>query len=162
MQWSDDPGGGFTSGQSWQDFQENFRDVNVAAQIADPDSLLNHYRRLIHLHTAHPALGHGDFIPLETESRSVIGFIRGTPDRAALVLINFGDEPATDAVFSSEPSNLAAGVYEASALMGNLSLAPIEVASNGAIVETGPLPTLAPLTGYVLAVSQVPAAGSDG
>lgn len=56
MQWSDEtPGGGFSTGKAWQPFQVDFGQVNVAAQEADPNSLLNVYRRMIHLHTEHPA-----------------------------------------------------------------------------------------------------------
>jgi alpha-glucosidase len=46
MQWDGSPNGGFTTGHPWLppiDPQER----NVKAQRADPDSLLNHYRRLI-------------------------------------------------------------------------------------------------------------------
>src|SRR5204862_2875142 len=48
MQWDASPTGGFTTGEPWLppiDPQER----NVEAQRADPDSLLNHYRRLIEL-----------------------------------------------------------------------------------------------------------------
>ena len=48
MQWDASPTGGFTTGKPWLppiDPQER----NVEAQRADPDSLLNHYRRLIEL-----------------------------------------------------------------------------------------------------------------
>jgi alpha-glucosidase len=46
MQWDASPTGGFTTGQPWlQPIDPTER--NVEAQRADPDSLLNHYRRLI-------------------------------------------------------------------------------------------------------------------
>ncbi|MGB2875914.1 MAG: alpha-amylase family glycosyl hydrolase [Gaiellaceae bacterium] len=48
MQWDASPTGGFTNGEPWLppvDPQER----NVEAQLADPDSLFHHYRRLIEL-----------------------------------------------------------------------------------------------------------------
>ena len=47
MQWDASPTGGFTTGEPWL-VPVDPEERNVEAQRADPDSLLNHYRRLIH------------------------------------------------------------------------------------------------------------------
>lgn len=153
MPWTGDPTGGFTTAEPWQPFAAGHDSANVAAELAAPDSLLNHYRRLIHLHASHPALGHGDFVPLETEPRSVTGFVRRAGDDAVLVLINFGLEPVPDPVLAVERGGLPAGVYQASAILGKLALDSITIAADGAITGDGPLPPLAPLTGYVFDLS---------
>ena len=46
MQWDGSPNGGFTTGKPWLPLIDP-KERNVEAQQADPDSLLNHYRRLI-------------------------------------------------------------------------------------------------------------------
>ncbi|TMI75953.1 MAG: alpha-amylase, partial [Bacillati bacterium ANGP1] len=55
MQWSRGPGAGFTRGTPWESLQPDSLTANVAAQDGDPNSLLNSYRRLIHLRAEHPA-----------------------------------------------------------------------------------------------------------
>ena len=49
MQWDAAPHAGFTRGQPWLAANPNYREINVAAAVADPDSILHHYRRLIAL-----------------------------------------------------------------------------------------------------------------
>jgi len=46
MQWDGSASGGFTTGEPWLPLVDP-AERNVEAQRADPDSLLNHYRRLI-------------------------------------------------------------------------------------------------------------------
>ena len=67
MAWSlEGPHAGFTRGVPWQRLGGDSLSANVAAQEADPGSLLALYRRLIHLRAAHPEVpiyvypaGHG-------------------------------------------------------------------------------------------------------
>ena len=56
MQWSNDSGAGFSNGTPWEPINDDFPIVNVNAQAGDPTSLLEHYRALIQLRNAHPAL----------------------------------------------------------------------------------------------------------
>src|SRR5690606_111929 len=91
MQWDgSDEHGGFSSAAPWQPFQNDLERVNVAAQTDDPDSLLSHYREMIRLRGAHPALMHGDYLPIESESRQVYAFLRRTDAETLLVIINLG------------------------------------------------------------------------
>ena len=66
MHWDGARLAGFTTVVSpWQPLQarENVASANVAAQTDDPDSLLSHYRSLIHLRNTYPALNRGGFTP---------------------------------------------------------------------------------------------------
>ncbi|HEU4558111.1 MAG TPA: alpha-amylase family glycosyl hydrolase, partial [Longimicrobium sp.] len=49
MHWTGAAGAGFTTGTPWRAPQSDWATRNVAAQDADPNSLLNLHRRLIHL-----------------------------------------------------------------------------------------------------------------
>lgn len=149
MQWAGEEHGGFTSGRPWEPFQPNYTQVNVAAQDDDPDSLLNLYRRLVHLHAAHPALGHGGLTPLPTSSKNVVAFVRQAEDEAILVVLNFGKEPADRVALSVERSELAPGSYQPLPLLGDRAPATLPVGANGAIADYAPLATLAPRTGYI-------------
>jgi glycosidase len=156
MQWADEPGGGFTTATPWEPFQEDWATLNVAAQTDDADSLLNHYRQLIHLHVAHPALSHGAFIPLDTGQRSVVAFVRQSDDETILVLLNFGREAADAVPLTGTAGDLPPGTYDLRPLLGDQPGAPLIVGADGAITNFVPLPTLAPLTGYVFDLAPAP------
>ena len=83
---------------------------NAAAQARDPGSLLNHYKALIALRKAQPALRAGDYTQA-FQSGHVIGFQRRAGGDGArgrgqvlLVLINYGSEPWQGAAPGMAPS----------------------------------------------------------
>lgn len=155
MQWTaDDATGGFTAGKPWENLQKNYKDVNVAAEDADSNSLLNLYRKLIHLHIAHPALGQGSFTPLETSDRSVAAFLRRTDDEAILVVLNFNKAEGSGVTLSLDKSALVAGSYKIEPLLGDQPGAQLTVGDGGSIAGYAPLSTLAPRTGYIYKLSQ--------
>ena len=49
VQWDDTENAGFTTGTPWFYVNENYKDINVAQQENDPDSILNFYRKAIGL-----------------------------------------------------------------------------------------------------------------
>src|SRR5207237_756101 len=65
---------------------------NVAAQDSSGESLLNHYRKLIRLRNAHPALSQGPLQLVQTDDRSgtIAAWIRSARDEAFLIVVNFG------------------------------------------------------------------------
>ncbi len=71
MQWSRAPAAGFSRGTPWEPLQPDSLTANVEAQTADTGSLLNLYRRLIHLRAANRALGTGELVPLVASDRAV-------------------------------------------------------------------------------------------
>ncbi|HEX9493461.1 MAG TPA: alpha-amylase family glycosyl hydrolase, partial [Thermoanaerobaculia bacterium] len=90
MQWSAESNGGFTTGTAWESLQPDWMSKNVAAQDHDPASLLNHYRRLIHLRIEHSALGTGDLAVGTASDAAVAAFIRRSPAETVIVIANFG------------------------------------------------------------------------
>src|SRR5207302_354523 len=76
MQWAPRPGVGFTSGTPWESPQPDSFVTNVATEEANPRSLLNRYRRLIHLRKENQALGTGRLVPLAASSASVTAYPR--------------------------------------------------------------------------------------
>lgn len=91
MQWSSAAGGGFTTGTSWEAPQPDWRSNNVATQDNDPASLLNHYRRLIHLRNQHSALNAGDLALGNVSDPGVAAIVRQAPDETILIVLNFRD-----------------------------------------------------------------------
>lgn len=108
MQWDDTPEtGGFTSGIPWHSLDTNFEAHTVAGQTDDPQSLLSHYRNLIHLRNAHPALQHGDTLLVESSHRAVWGLLRYTDDEALLVVLNVDSRQVEDYTLALEASQLS-------------------------------------------------------
>ena len=133
MQWSAEENAGFTAGSPWEAVNADYVQVNVAAQSADPDSLLSCYRDMIHLRLAHPALQSGDYAPVESGSKTLLAFLRtenaaegagtfsgtfgSSPEETLLVVINLGGKPASGYELALKAGNLS-GVYRASLVYG--------------------------------------------
>lgn len=110
MQWTADPHAGFTTGEPWMPVNEDYPAVNVEAQSGDPKSLLSHYRRLIQLRAAEPALRHGAWVPVAAACKAGYGYLRHlTGEAPVLVLFNFDDAPLEPCAFSLDASALDAG-----------------------------------------------------
>jgi glycosidase len=138
MQWSGEEGGGFTNGEPWEALQGDEGSVNVALQDDDPLSLLNLYRRLVQLHAEHPALGHGEFVPIESSASSVTAYLRVAGEDIVLVVLNFGDEAASRPEFSLEPGSAPAGRFQPVTLLGGVPSPPITVGEDGLLkIGTG-------------------------
>jgi len=93
MQWDASPGAGFTTGTPWIGVNPNHVEVNAEAEVADPDSVFHHYRRLIELRRAEPAVAHGDFTMLLEDDPVVYAFTRRLDDVELLTVANFSGEP---------------------------------------------------------------------
>ena len=89
MQWSAAPGAGFTTGQPWLKLNADYRDRNVAAQQADPNSVLNFYTQLLRLRRASPALRRGQFAPLVRRPVEALAYLKQAPEQTMLVALNF-------------------------------------------------------------------------
>ncbi len=61
MQWSDEPGAGFTTGEPWLALNPAAREINAAAQVGVAGSVFEFYRELIALRRELPVLVAGDF-----------------------------------------------------------------------------------------------------
>jgi glycosidase len=111
MQWSPEPGAGFTEGTPWEPLQADAAGTNVAVQATDSASLLTHYRRLVHLRRGEPALGRGVWVPLDSGTEGVAAFLRRTEVEAVLVAINLRDRGTGDLAVEGGAGSLPPGVY---------------------------------------------------
>lgn len=81
MQWADAPNGGSSPAgvRTWLPVNPNCaQGVNVTDQLADPDSLLNFYRRMLRVRKQTPALIAGDYTPLHEEAEDYLAFLRSS------------------------------------------------------------------------------------
>ncbi len=97
MQWSAEPGLGFSYGSAWLISPKPDVAINVEDQEKDPNSILNYYRQLTALYR-HPLYGNtirfGDMIPAYRDRENIIAFER-RGDKRLLVISNFQNRQAT-------------------------------------------------------------------
>jgi alpha-amylase len=140
MQWAPRRGVGFTSGTAWESPQPDSLTVTVVTQDADPGSLLNRYRKLIHLRKQNEALATGRLVPLAATSPQVASYLRRAGSHAVLVVANLGGAPAAGVSISSRDSVLTPGGYTARNVLGGPNGASLEVSADGGIRGYVPLP----------------------
>jgi alpha-glucosidase len=97
MQWDARPGAGFTTGTPWLPIGPTAGTCNVAAQEADPHSLLALYRALLALRRRERALAIGGIEAVVADG-PVLAFTRRDSGKALRVLLNFGHDPAVVAM----------------------------------------------------------------
>lgn len=95
MQWSAAPQAGFSAVQPWLPLHPDFRQRNVEAQLAQADSLLNFYKRLLALRRQQPALVSGSQQLLAHLPPDVLGILRQYEGVCVLALLNFGRSART-------------------------------------------------------------------
>jgi alpha-amylase len=98
MAWDSSATGGFTSGTPWWPLSPRGPAANVAAQVADPGSLLSRYRTLIRARKGSPALSRGGTERLPTEPAGVLSFLRTDPAETVLVAHNLGAAAVTQSI----------------------------------------------------------------
>jgi alpha-glucosidase len=95
MQWDTSPHAGFSFGQDitpWLPVHANFETVNVATELADPDSILNFYRQLLRVRRKSDALRRGAWRSLIHYPHEHLAYVRESDTETVLVLINFSYE----------------------------------------------------------------------
>ncbi|HVM98488.1 MAG TPA: alpha-amylase family glycosyl hydrolase [Candidatus Acidoferrales bacterium] len=134
MQWTSASGAGFTtSSNPWLPLADDFKTVNVAAQLDDPTSHLSFYRRLLQYRRKTPALTHGTYKAVDGPPDTFV-YQREHAGQRVLVALNFASEPR---IVSCGESHGATLRVSTEAQRGNetisteLKLAPCE----GVIVE---------------------------
>lgn len=95
MQWSPDRNAGFSRANPHRlylplivDAEYHYNTVNVEAQRANPNSLLNWMKRLIAIRKRYLCLGQGDFQMLHPDNRKILAFIRSDAQEQILVVAN--------------------------------------------------------------------------
>ena len=95
MQWNTQKNAGFTTGTPWLKVNDNYTEINMETQDADPDSVLNYYRKLIALRKS-PAykevFTYGEFMPVYQNTCSVMAYYRKNEKQRILITANFGKE----------------------------------------------------------------------
>ena len=95
VQWNAQENAGFTAGTPWLKVNDNYKEINMADQDQNPDSILNYYRRLIALRkspTYKEVFTYGKFLPAYQDTEDVMAYYRKDEHTRILVAANFGKE----------------------------------------------------------------------
>lgn len=92
MPWDGTRFAGFLTAEPRLPLTEDHASVNVAAEAADPRSMLALHRRLIGLRRAHPALAIGDVTVL-SGTDDVLAYLRSRGDDRFVVALNLSNLP---------------------------------------------------------------------
>jgi len=92
MQWSDGPNAGFSSGHPWLPVPASYTTHNVATETADPDSVLQFYRRLLQLRHTDRTLLDGEYVALNPDDTHVLSYLRRTEHEAVVVILNMSGQ----------------------------------------------------------------------
>lgn len=136
MQWSDADNAGFNDGgvEPWLPLAPDWRERNVQAELEDPRSVLNLYRRLIELRRRSSALRAGSIHFVDPAPYDCLVYRRTDVSQAVTVALNFGSEPCQLVTDAEGPMKIS--------ISSGLD-------RDGEVVSTGTL-TLRPYEGVVL------------
>jgi oligo-1,6-glucosidase len=122
MQWDNSGNAGFTTGTPWKRVNENYTTINVADQDKDPNSVLNHFRRMTRARKDNPVLVYGEYEILQKDHPDVYAYTRTSENAKMLVLLNFSqkvssiDLPEISAIQKPVINNYDAYDVEASSI----------------------------------------------
>ena len=100
--WTAEQNGGFTTGTPWLALNPNYKEINVEAELKNPDSVFHTYQKLIQLRKDHPIVVWGDYKLLNTSS-NVFSYYRTLGEERWLTVVNLSDfeeEISVDARFN--------------------------------------------------------------
>ena len=111
MQWDASAHAGFTTGTPWLEEVSNYKTINAAAQVGDPDSIYSYYKELVALRKREPVISEGKIQFLYKEDADLLAYRRWNDTEEALVVCNLTGHEA--------PVALPEGWDSAVQLLGN-------------------------------------------
>ena len=92
MHWDDSDNAGFTTGTPWISVNENYKKINAAAQVNDPDSIFSYYKKLIELRHQMEIIVYGVYKSKAIEHPDVFAYTRTLGDEKLFVVCNFREQ----------------------------------------------------------------------
>lgn len=114
MQWNKEENAGFTAGTPWLGMNQNYKDINVEAQEADSESILNFYKKMIRLKKEHEVLNYGTYDLLLEDDPQIYAYTRTLNGEKVIVISNISKDKAVyeEETFGLEHNRLLLNNYE--------------------------------------------------
>ncbi|MBD8837673.1 alpha,alpha-phosphotrehalase [Paenibacillus sp. FSL K6-4396] len=123
MQWNGSKNAGFTTGTPWLKVDERYPSIHVEQQLADPDSIYYHYRKLIALRKQFNVLIDGLYERLDDAHPDVFAYARTNGSETLIVVSNFSKRDVTFSLPEAVWNDHIAG-KSAELLIGNTEATP--------------------------------------
>jgi glycosidase len=92
MQWTDGKNAGFTDADApWFELNPNFTDINVEAEINNPDSILNYYKKLLKFRKDNDIVKYGGYETVKTPTK-LFAYKREYMGQKMLVICSFSEK----------------------------------------------------------------------
>lgn len=91
MQWDESSYAGFSKVNPWIKINSNYTKINVASQINDPTSILNFYKKMIHLRKTQDALSSDEIEFIDSNENTFI-FKRSYKDQEIMCYFNWSNQ----------------------------------------------------------------------
>ena len=153
MPWNSEKNAGFTTGIPWRPGNVDTGGINVAAQDADPASMLSIYRDLIRLRMSSPALSDGKFFSINTDSSNVIAYLRIATDDAYLVIANLDIKAIGNYRLSAESIPLK-GSFKLIGVLGAKDGNFLDISEDGKFKDFQPYSELSPMSVSIFKLDQ--------
>lgn len=92
MQWSPEPGAGFSDGQPWLRINANHKTINARAEKDNPDSVFHYYKKLIALRKELPVMVYGKYVNLSGQRPDLWAWERVFGKERLVVINNLTDQ----------------------------------------------------------------------
>ena len=94
LQWDHQTQAGFSNVKPWLAVNANYKDINVAEQESNPDSVLHYFRKMVALRKSNETLIYGKFDLIDSDNEQLFAYTRCLGNEMLLVVLNFSDSPA--------------------------------------------------------------------
>lgn len=94
MQWDDSINSGFTEGKPWINVNENYKEINVKAQLKDEKSILNFYKNMIKLRKEYKTLIYGSYDLILEDDEKIYAYTRTMENERFIVIVNLSQDEA--------------------------------------------------------------------
>jgi trehalose-6-phosphate hydrolase len=113
MQWSKEENAGFSKAIPWISLTENYKDINAEYEVAEEDSILNFYKKLIRLRKLSEAVADGKIEFLYENVPNIFAYKRYTQSEELIIFNNFGKAIVSlQTVFHPKNYKIILGNYE--------------------------------------------------
>lgn len=93
VQWDDTENAGFSTGKPWTRVNDNYKEINVASQVNDPNSLFSFWKQSLNVRKEYKdLLIYGSFKILDKENQKIFTYVKETAGQKAYVVLNFTSE----------------------------------------------------------------------
>ncbi|OYU96038.1 MAG: alpha-amylase [Bacteroidetes bacterium B1(2017)] len=112
MQWSNTTNAGFTTENPWYSLNSNYATFNVSTLKADPNSIWNHYQKLIAIRNSEQALMVGSYKNLISNQNKVHTYQRSYEGSEIIVMVNTSNEAYDSVLFTVTRADGANWTYQ--------------------------------------------------